>query len=213
MCNRNCVSIWMPYLDALIAAHEELGAAPEEAFAAALRQFGSPDRIGRRLARDWRREVQWPKHPDAFAFTYAYAWLAGTLAAFAGTACLWGVVATLGNLWLTQGAAFMEILPLTVGSIVPAIAGWMTGRKTGRRAVPAMAGAVVAVAAPLGRLGVLTTVFGDGQWEGMWGMGVMTACWLSVGCLSAYVSSARRCGHWYRPRLSDLRLCLRPHRA
>jgi HAAS domain-containing protein len=41
------------HLEGLAAAHRELGAAPEAAVLAALRQFGDPVRIGQRLIREW----------------------------------------------------------------------------------------------------------------------------------------------------------------
>ena len=46
------------HLDALAAAHEELGATPEEAVDAALQQFGDPVKIGRRMLREWRHSRQ-----------------------------------------------------------------------------------------------------------------------------------------------------------
>lgn len=41
------------HLNALIAAHVELGASPTEAVDAALRQFGDPVKIGKRLTHEW----------------------------------------------------------------------------------------------------------------------------------------------------------------
>src|SRR5438105_1069741 len=57
------------HLEALVAAHMELGSSPEEAIAAALRQFGDPVLIGRRLSREagpaawlpWRFGRRWPR--------------------------------------------------------------------------------------------------------------------------------------------------------
>ena len=50
------------HLDALVAANEELGSSPEEAFELALRQFGDPAKIGRKLWWEWflgsRRRAQ-----------------------------------------------------------------------------------------------------------------------------------------------------------
>ena len=42
------------HLDALIAAHEELGAIPQEATEAAIRQLGDPVKTGRKLFREWQ---------------------------------------------------------------------------------------------------------------------------------------------------------------
>jgi len=44
------------HLEALIEAHIELGSTPEEAVAAAIRQFGSPRQVGKQWLREWRRE-------------------------------------------------------------------------------------------------------------------------------------------------------------
>lgn len=41
------------HLDALIAAHEEVGTPPAEAVGAALAQFGAPRKLGRKLRREW----------------------------------------------------------------------------------------------------------------------------------------------------------------
>ena len=42
------------HLDALIAAHEELGATPQEATEAAIRQLGDPVKMGRKLFQEWQ---------------------------------------------------------------------------------------------------------------------------------------------------------------
>ena len=41
------------HLEALAAAHEELGSSPEDAYDLALRQFGDPAKIGRKLWWEW----------------------------------------------------------------------------------------------------------------------------------------------------------------
>ena len=43
------------HLDALVAANEELGSYPAEAWQLALVQFGDPTRIGRKLYQEWQR--------------------------------------------------------------------------------------------------------------------------------------------------------------
>ncbi len=43
------------HLDALVAAHLELGASPVEALDAAIKQFGSPRKTGKNLFREWQR--------------------------------------------------------------------------------------------------------------------------------------------------------------
>jgi hypothetical protein len=49
------------HLEALVAAHMELGSSPEEAVAAALRQFGDPVLIGRWLSHESRRSNRWSR--------------------------------------------------------------------------------------------------------------------------------------------------------
>lgn len=48
------------HLDALVEAHLELGATPEEALTAAIRQFGPPRQVGRQWLREWQRELPAP---------------------------------------------------------------------------------------------------------------------------------------------------------
>ena len=55
------------HLLSLIAAHEELGSAPEEALETALRQFGHPARLGRKLAHESCRPVPWKSYGAAGA--------------------------------------------------------------------------------------------------------------------------------------------------
>ena len=43
------------HLDALVAANEELGSSPEEAWALALAQFGDPAQIGRKMYQEWQQ--------------------------------------------------------------------------------------------------------------------------------------------------------------
>lgn len=53
------------HLDALAAAHEELGSPPDEAWRLALAQFGDPTRIGRRLRREAMALPRDPNRWDA----------------------------------------------------------------------------------------------------------------------------------------------------
>ncbi len=44
------------HLDALAAANEELGSAPQDAAELALKQFGDPGKFGKRMAQEWSQE-------------------------------------------------------------------------------------------------------------------------------------------------------------
>lgn len=57
------------HLLALVEAHEELGATPEEAVEAALKQFGSGKQIGRALAKAARRAAPIPGHELAWCLS------------------------------------------------------------------------------------------------------------------------------------------------
>ncbi len=53
------------HLESLVAANEELGSSPQEAWELAMTQFGDPARIGRRLA--WESGGGWPGNRAAWA--------------------------------------------------------------------------------------------------------------------------------------------------
>jgi HAAS len=104
------------HLEALIAAHEELGASPEEAVTAALRQFGGADD----LARAWRSAG-----PPALRSRIA--------AAAGGLACAGS--AALAATWLVSVPAQIGISPLAVllgGPLLPLVLGFLAGRARGR---------------------------------------------------------------------------------
>ncbi len=69
------------HLLCLIAAHEELGSSPEEAMAAALRQFGDPDRIGQSLRTATRRRADAQSAAEAFRALAAMFWNVGMFGA------------------------------------------------------------------------------------------------------------------------------------
>lgn len=122
------------HLDALAAAHEELGASPDEAAHAALKQFGDPVKIGRRLFDEWRRAPQtniWRIAGGAFWRLYA---IQMGLSIFA----------TAINR-LTLGIDFRFLAPIAVTLLesllflVPVSVGIWAGKRFGRRAVPGLA--------------------------------------------------------------------------
>jgi len=58
------------HLEALVAAHQELGSTPAEAWRLALTQFGNPTKIGRKIYEEWQ---QGRTGPDADKQAIAYA--------------------------------------------------------------------------------------------------------------------------------------------
>jgi uncharacterized membrane protein len=122
------------HLDALTAAHEELGSPPDEAWRLALAQFGDPTRIGRRL----RREAmalsgdpnRWAANPLMAAFIYS-----SVLACGLQMGVLVVMIALMGILALVAPGlidSWESGLGAVLGGTIllgPIWAGWMTGAK------------------------------------------------------------------------------------
>ena len=184
------------HLDALVAANEELGSSPQEAWEYALQQFGDPARIGRRLAKEWRRGRGWTS-PDGAAVLYTL--VAHVVFMVALVFCI-VMVMQVFDLYDTSGIFFLGYF---VG--VPILAGIAVGNRFPNRA---LTGAFyAAVAWPLLPLMVVVAVsmtrlnVPDLLSAMLW-----PAAWIMLGCGAAYLSSARKRRQWYRPRLADFLL-------
>jgi cytochrome bd-type quinol oxidase subunit 2 len=146
------------HLRALAAAHEELGAPPDEAARAAVRRFGDPARIACAFLQTWQRT---PGHVTARHF-YKHA-----LAAFAGLMLFNLVSATyLINLPPEQQR---QMLPLFWPAFMiawviiggPLLAGWHLGRRAPeRKAARAIAGALATLCVRFGRGGAAAVANG-----------------------------------------------------
>lgn len=105
------------HLEALVDAHLELGATPEEALTAALKQFGSPRRVGQYWLREWRRER--PAPPDS-ALRTAYV---GLLCFLPATLLAW----IANNAAVAVGGNALSALLVLNTLLFPIAAGLLTG--------------------------------------------------------------------------------------
>ncbi len=187
------------HLEALVAANEELGSSPQEAWGHALQQFGDPAHIGRRLAWEWRRSQGWVS-PDMAAVLYTL----GAHIVFTAFLILCTVlVMTAFQVYDKAGTVFT--LEYLVG--VPTLAGAAVGNRFPNRA---LTGAFYAAVAwpffPFMVGAAMSTTclhFADLLQVVLWPAG-----WLMLGCGAAYLASVRRRRQWYRPRLADFTLAL-----
>lgn len=130
------------HLEALVAANEELGSTPEEAWQFALTQFGDPTRIGRRLGREAMAlpsdPNRWAMDPLTAAFTFAFVQCAGLLTA----SLVLMVLATWSLLLAEPSQMGTDLLSHGVGDVfggmmltAPIWSGWITGCRMNRMAV------------------------------------------------------------------------------
>ena len=179
------------HLESLVAANEELGSSPQEAWEHALSQFGDPTRIGRRLAREWRRG-QSQISPDMAAVLY------GLGAQVVSVPILFFCTALVMVIFhLDDPSGDMFTVELFVG--VPILAGAAVGRRFPDRALTGALYAVIAWAILL----VIAVDYSD-----LLPAMLLPTTWLMLGCGSAYLASAHRRRQWYRPRLADFALRL-----
>lgn len=104
------------HLEALVEAHRELGATPDEAVSAALQQFGSPRQVGRQWLREWQRKPLPPASPRHSAFVGLLCFLPASLLA-------WGA----NNLAISVGSWATSALLLINTVVFPVAAGLITG--------------------------------------------------------------------------------------
>ena len=200
------------HLDALVAANEELGSSPQEAWEHALTQFGDPARIGKRLAWEWRRGKGWVS-PDMAAVLYG---LGITTAAFFGVtlAVYASWLAVYPSHWATFvnehseavfGNAYLAVVPVLLGSAV--------GRRHPKQALTgAFYSAALLPVLPAMTLMEAVCIFGHERVGVTLGINLMLfvfgGIWLLLSTGAAYLASARRHRHWYRPALTDFKLTL-----
>ena len=187
------------HLESLVAANEELGSSPQEAWELALVQFGDPTRIGRRLAWEWRRG-QSRISPDMAAVLYGLG--IHIVIASALIFCTILVMAAF-RLYDNSGTTFM----LEYLVVVPTLVGAAVGRRFPDRALTGLFYAaaawpflplMAACAVSMTRLNI-PDLFSVMLWP---------ASWLTLGCGAAYLASAHRRRQWYCPRRADFALRL-----
>ncbi len=189
------------HLDGLTAAYEELGLSPHAAQQEALRAFGDPRKIGRRMYWEWRRG-QWRGLSDEMKSVLT---MLGLLAV--GSALL--PLLILGLLmipylfwhWTPEVWPFLEGL-LLFG--VPALAGSLVGRKRPQHAVCGAFYATISLTL-LPWVTSLVTIPWTRDVSVLEGISLWAGCWLASGSGAAFLSSRGR-GRQGRFGLSDLRL-------
>ena len=187
------------HLDALVAANEELGSSPEEAWGLALTQFGDPAKIGRKMFREW--------HLSRTACSGAAAIGFGVLLHLSWTAAMLIALQCCGPsifAWPNSLLSFPSLL------LINASVGW-------KYPYQALRGAFYGdlFAAFAGYLYFLPAMLHP-HMEHSGGVGMMVstsalALLLHVplsafrACGVAYLASVTRRG-WYRPSLADFKL-------
>ena len=192
------------HLDGLVAAKVASGQTLEDAWNAALMQFGDPGRFGRQM----RREAstlgpdpnQWSKNPLAVAWAHC---LAVCILAVGGVWAMW--MACLCLLW-TFAPALSESSPLSRligdffggGMLATSIfAGWLNGKRMKNHSV---AGAFYTFF-PFALFDGLLLLLMDHDAVGA----SYFLAWAGLGCAAAYLASVTKRG-WYKPTWEDFKL-------
>lgn len=170
------------HLEALVAAHEELGSSPEEAWSLALVQFGNPTKIGRKLHQEWRQgRVGFRAEMAAIFFgleIQALMWFVGIGLPMLGFPILADVLFCLGT---TQLILYV-----------------MIGRRYPRQAIKAAL-----------YLDILHSTWLLGTYHTNISSASVLSFFFVVGLhvMFAYFASVTRRG-WYKPTLNDFKLTL-----
>ena len=184
------------HLDALAAAHEELGSSPEAAYDLALRQFGDPGKIGRKLWWEWFLSSRKGPSEDFRAVLYALMafLILGPVLYFVLFGLLPLSIAALAS--PTAGDDFFNAHSGTLSFLLmagtPILAGLRTGRKYPRLAVRAMFWASVSLGALLLPAIVVASLLLRQEFPPNFlaGFGFMALC----GVLSACAAGAHKAG-------------------
>ena len=134
-------------LEELISASKELGLAEDEAVDEALRQFGDPRHLGRRMVKEWRIGQKLSEDSAPFVFGYCLACVGGAIVA---NLVLLLAALTMFCLCLGRWEFFDPLRDASLfmtGATILLVSGPMAGRKLGRRAVPGMASVSLAILA------------------------------------------------------------------
>ncbi len=192
------------HLEALVAANEELGSSPQEAWEHALAQFGDPAHIGRRLAWEWRRGQGWVSQ-DMAAVLYGLgmqiAWTVALM--FAG-------VILLSSCGLYNDGVAINLLYY---ALVPTVTGVSIGRKFPLQGLTGAFYSSLALPVLPTALGVEAAALLHHEAPGVLlgldlQLALLTVCWLGCSCGAAYLASARKRQQWYRPQWADFKLAL-----
>ncbi len=177
------------HLDSLVAAYEELGASREQALGYALRSFGDPRRIGRRMYWEWYRS-QWRGVSDEMkAVLSMLGLLTGlslSLPFLTALLCFW-IPYQLWH-WTPDTGNFL-IAVLLLG--VPAIAGRILGRARPKHAVSGAFYATVALTSLPLLMGLVSLPW-TRDFSPFGSIALWAGCWLASGCGAAHMSSRGR---------------------
>lgn len=114
------------HIDQLIAAHEELGSDPSEAVTAALRQFGTPSTVAQKWLNEFGEETLETAGQDTLRKSVGRSFKA-TWPKLALGLGLWTAVGVFADNYISGWTA--PILYFGSGILLPALAGYFTGRK------------------------------------------------------------------------------------
>ena len=178
------------HLESLVAANEELGSSPQEAWQLAMAQFGDPAKIGWRLRREAlalpRDPNQWAANPRTAAGIYSFVLCTGSLALLAVVTFVFASAA----LVLAPGMAVSS--PVSIGArdayyagllLAPIAAGWMTGKRVRCRALEGTFLGLSTFAGSSFLLSLITSEFA---------FCALVLVWLGLGCFSAWVAGRIR---------------------
>ncbi|MGI4790903.1 MAG: permease prefix domain 1-containing protein [Janthinobacterium lividum] len=202
------------HLEALAAANEELGSAPEKAWEQALIQFGEPTKFGKRMVWEWRCKHGFLS-PQVGAILYGIAVCSASMVALA--IVNWLVVAV--PYWVTYWVMNI-ILNSNPSPLLPC----------GLLGIPVVTGAVIGLKYP--REALKGAFYAACIWPGLPALALFScmlqpclispvqiywpnfllACfafpvWLTLTCGAAYLASVMKRG-WYRPTWDDFKLTL-----
>lgn len=202
------------HLDALMAANEELGSTPEEAWKHALAQFGEPSKFGKRMAWEWRR-----KHgflgPQIAAILYGVAVCSASMLALAVINWLvialpYYVVYYVMNIILVSNPFPVDSLGFLV---VPIVTGAAIGRKyphqssRGSFYAACLWPGLPATTVLLAFLRPCLTSVVQINWICLTFYCLAFPAWFLLTCGAAYFASVTKRG-WYRPTWGDFKITL-----
>jgi len=171
------------HLETLAAAHLELGASPEEAIEAALRSFGDPAIVGRKLMREWRL-----KNRDPFWATVTAIGVCQFAVSFL---TLLYLTSPMGHAWRMERDITSQIVAqafsLLISTLLPAMGGIAVGCRLPNRA---LSGAFF-----------VSLIANTLEWFFIWVIrdhyrGVPMIGVSGIACLAAYVVSSIKRRDW-----------------
>lgn len=185
------------HLDGLTAAYEELGLSRDEALESAIRSFGDPRKIGRRMFWEWRRG-QWRGVSPEMKAVVTMLGLYGASTSLLIAGLQWGFSLAPVHGAFPLWAAWALSGTLLAG--VPTLAGSVLGRLFPKQAVVGAFYATIALTLMPLFFALACLPFAR---EAFVTISLWAGCWLPCACGAASLSSRGRAGRF---RLTELRL-------